>query len=325
MSVCNKTNELISIIVPVYNTPIEYLDECLDSLKNQTYKNIEIILVDDGSNNQIANYLDCISDKNIIVLHKENGGVSSARNYGVKKSNGKLICFVDADDCVNKLFVEVLHTDIIEKQVKVAACNLKKTKNPTESENQVNVSSSNKFFGKDIWQKVNTGYCVTKMYDRAIFHSHLFNENISMCEDTLFINDVLNDVKECSSRSDSLYYYRDNPNGSSRLAKSSKYLQAIDVCKKIRDLDVIKNDEISMKTYMENEAFWQFKYMLALSNENSKRNKAIIKEAKHNYSKHLLPFISKTSDKRIQFVNRMIILPDFLFLKVLKVGNRYMG
>lgn len=84
MSVCNKTNELISIIVPVYNTPIEYLDECLDSLKNQTYKNIEIILVDDGSNNQIANYLDCISDKNIIVLHKENGGVSSARNYGVK-------------------------------------------------------------------------------------------------------------------------------------------------------------------------------------------------------------------------------------------------
>ena len=62
MSVCNKTNELISIIVPVYNTPIEYLDECLDSLKNQTYKNIEIILVDDGSNKQIADYLDYISD-----------------------------------------------------------------------------------------------------------------------------------------------------------------------------------------------------------------------------------------------------------------------
>lgn len=146
-----------------------------------------------------------------------------------------------------------------------------------------------------------------------------------MCEDTLFINDVLNDVRECSSRTDSLYYYRDNPNGSSRLAKSSKYLQAIDVCKKIRDLDIIKHDETCMKIYMENEAFWQFKYMLALSNENSNHNKAKIKEAKHNYSKHLLPFISRTRDKRIQFVNSMIILPDFLFLKVMKVGNRYMG
>ena len=83
MRVRNKTNELISIIVPVYNTPIEYLDECLDSLKNQTYENIEIILVDDGSNKQIADYLDYISDVNIIVLHKENGGVSSDRNYGI--------------------------------------------------------------------------------------------------------------------------------------------------------------------------------------------------------------------------------------------------
>lgn len=122
-----------------------------------------------------------------------------------------------------------------------------------------------------------------------------------------------------------MYYYRDNTNGSSRLAKSSKYLQAIDVCKKIRDLDIIKHDETCMKIYKENEAFWQFKYMLALSNENSNHNKAKIKEAKHNYSKHLLPFISRTRDKRIQFVNSMIILPDFLFLKVLKVGNRYMG
>lgn len=324
MSVFNKTNELISIIVPVYNTPIEYLDECLDSLKNQTYKNIEIIIVDDGSNKKTADYLDCISNENIIVLHKENGGVSSARNYGIKKSNGKFICFVDADDCVNKLFVEKLHADIVEKQVKVAACNLKKTKNPTEFEDELNVTNSYKFVGKDIWHKVNTGYCVTKMYDQEVFHSHLFNENVSMCEDTLFINDVLNDVKECSSRTDSLYYYRDNPNGSSRLAKSSKYLQAIDVCKKIRELDIIKYDEISMKIYMENEAFWQFKYMLALSNENSKRNETIIKEAKYNYSKQLLPFITKTSDKRIKFVNGMIILPNFLFLKVLKVGNRYM-
>lgn len=178
MSVCNKTNELISIIVSVYNTPIEYLDECLDSLKNQTYKNIEIILVDDGSNKQIADYLDYISDVNIIVLYKENGGVSSARNYGIKESNVKFICFVDADDCVNKLFVERLYADIVENQVKVSACNLKKTKNPTEFKYEINVSGSSKFVGKDIWCKVNTGYCVTKMYDREVFHSHLFNENI---------------------------------------------------------------------------------------------------------------------------------------------------
>ena len=79
---------------------------------------------------------------------------------------------------MNKLFVERLYADIVENQVKVAACNLKKTKNPTEFKYEINVSGSSKFVGKDIWCKVNTGYCVTKMYDREVFHSHLFNENI---------------------------------------------------------------------------------------------------------------------------------------------------
>ena len=95
--------ELISIIVPVYNVE-EYLKECIDSIINQTYKRIEIILVDDGSTDKSGKICDDYAkiDKRIKVVHKENGGLSDARNVGISVSSGKYIAFVDSDDWVEK-------------------------------------------------------------------------------------------------------------------------------------------------------------------------------------------------------------------------------
>ena len=97
------TNCLVSIIIPVYNTPKNYLKECLDSVINQTYNNIEIIIVDDGSEIEIAKFLDsyCRNIENIKLIHKINEGVSVARNVGVSISNGDWITFVDSDDYLN--------------------------------------------------------------------------------------------------------------------------------------------------------------------------------------------------------------------------------
>ncbi len=94
-------NELVSIIVPIYNVS-EYLERCIKSLINQTYKNIEIVLVNDGSTD---NSLDICKkyqnkDKRIVVLDKTNGGLSDARNYGIERAKGQYITCVDSDDYV---------------------------------------------------------------------------------------------------------------------------------------------------------------------------------------------------------------------------------
>lgn len=103
--------ELISIIIPVYNVE-KYLEKCVDSIINQTYKNIEIILVDDGSKDNSGKLCDSIKEKDdrIKVIHKQNGGLSDARNAGLKIAKGKYIGFVDSDDYVAEDMYQTLYS-----------------------------------------------------------------------------------------------------------------------------------------------------------------------------------------------------------------------
>lgn len=109
-------NPLVSIIIPVYNVGI-YLNDALNSLINQTYSNIEFILIDDGSNDESGVICDAFAEKDnrFRVFHKKNGGVSSARNIGVEVANGAYIMFLDADDQFENNAVEKL-IDIIQKE-----------------------------------------------------------------------------------------------------------------------------------------------------------------------------------------------------------------
>ena len=110
--------KLISVIIPVYNVE-PYLPKCLESVCNQTYDNLEIILIDDGSTDNSGQICDMWAerDSRIVVIHKENGGVSAARNDGLKRAKGELIGFVDSDDWVEpsmykKLFSAIGDTDM---------------------------------------------------------------------------------------------------------------------------------------------------------------------------------------------------------------------
>ena len=97
---------LVSIIIPTYNTKL-YIDRCLQSIINQSYKNIEIIVIDDGSADQTADYI--ISQYSTIAVYKQaNKGVSSARNYGIDVAKGEYILFVDSDDWIDMNVVELL-------------------------------------------------------------------------------------------------------------------------------------------------------------------------------------------------------------------------
>lgn len=119
-------NDLISIIVPIYNVE-KYLNRCILSLINQSYKNIEIILVDDGSLDDSGNIVDIWKkkDNRIVAFHKKNGGLSDARNYGIKHANGEYLSFVDSDDYVDKHFIQVLYETAITTGAKISAVGFK--------------------------------------------------------------------------------------------------------------------------------------------------------------------------------------------------------
>lgn len=102
--------ELVSVIVPVYNVE-QYLEKCIDSIINQTYKNLEIILIDDGSTDSSGKICDSYAarDKRIKVIHQENGGLAVVRNIGVSAASGEYIMFVDSDDYIDTEIVQFLY------------------------------------------------------------------------------------------------------------------------------------------------------------------------------------------------------------------------
>lgn len=117
--------DLVSIIIPVYNVG-DFLGKCLESVIFQTYKNIEVILVDDGSTDSSGLVCDQYAEKYgfITVIHKKNGGLSSARNAGLDISSGKYVIFVDSDDIVSKDMVEMLHRLVVDQNADIGICDI---------------------------------------------------------------------------------------------------------------------------------------------------------------------------------------------------------
>lgn len=112
---------LVSVIVPIYNVE-NYVNQCVVSILNQTYKSLEIILVDDGSTDESGEICDHFSesDKRVITIHKENGGLSDARNAGLKRAGGKYVMFVDGDDSLHPLAIETLYNNMIRHKARIS-------------------------------------------------------------------------------------------------------------------------------------------------------------------------------------------------------------
>lgn len=152
-------NSLISVIVPIYNVE-KYLDRCVDSIINQTYKNLEIILVDDGSPDNCPQMCDDYAkkDSRIKVVHKENGGLSDARNVGMKVATGEYVSFIDSDDYVSLDFYETLLETIVDNDSDIVECGVVK------------------FYENEKFDKYNDDLKVTN-YDTVDALDGLINEN----------------------------------------------------------------------------------------------------------------------------------------------------
>ena len=118
-------NELISVIVPVYNVE-KYLRKAVQSIQNQTYKNLEIMLINDGSTDSSGDICDELAelDSRIVVIHKENGGVSTARNEAQKVAKGNYVIYVDSDDYIHEEMIQSLYEQLIAENADVSSCSV---------------------------------------------------------------------------------------------------------------------------------------------------------------------------------------------------------
>lgn len=167
-------DSLITVIVPVYNVE-QYLKRCVDSILIQTYHNLEIILVDDGSRDSCGSICDEYAqrDKRVVVIHKENGGLSDARNAAIDIAKGEYITFVDSDDYIAEDYVEYLYIMLYRNAADIAACELKKVYSDVdkldECQENIEVLSGCAALESLLYQRKVTPCAYCKLYKREVF------------------------------------------------------------------------------------------------------------------------------------------------------------
>lgn len=221
---------LISIIVPVFNTEI-YLEKCIKSLCAQTYENIEILLIDDGSTDSSGAICDEFEnrEKKIRAIHKKNGGPSSARNTGIEEAKGEYITFVDADDYVSPQYIENLYESVLKKDL-VCAGYIDISRYGKYEHTDFIKEGDKKKLSDDILTGTG-GVPWGKLYRKEIINENRirFNSNVIMSEDLLFLLDYVNYVREYKYTAGKYYIYnRLNEKGISRNI-SNKYLESYEI------------------------------------------------------------------------------------------------
>lgn len=206
---------LVSVIVPIYKVE-KYLDKCIETIVNQTYKNLEIILVDDGSPDNCPKMCDKWAEKDnrIVVIHKKNDGVCSARNMGLDKSKGEWISFVDADDYIEPTYIEDMQKKAIETDSKYICCGY----NKVYTNNQESINNNNtikeieaKDFIISLLNVQNSyGFVHMKLIKKEVLEKIRFDEKLLVGEDALFNAQITKEIDKVVIYNKALYNYRVN-------------------------------------------------------------------------------------------------------------------
>lgn len=212
--------ELISVVIPIYNVE-QYLRDCLQSIINQTYNNLEIILIDDGSPDNCGKICDEYEkkDSRIKVIHKKNGGLSDARNYGLKLATGKYITFIDSDDYVDMHFIEYLYSAIKRTNADISFCDYTETKGTMDLNTEKLLYDN---FGEEVYNNLEMlkqlyipqkhGYEFVawgKLYKTELFtKNNIFYPVGKLHEDTFTTYKLIYYAKKICSIDYKGYYYR---------------------------------------------------------------------------------------------------------------------
>lgn len=252
-------NPKVSVIVPVYNVE-KYLKECLDSLLGQTYTNIEIIAVNDGSTDTSGDILKTYAHRKsqINVFEKSNGGLSSARNFGLDNVTGEFVLFVDSDDVLHYQTIEIMVKTIQRKQADIVICGLKKyyanetikLDAPLPQKDCVSLSVKGAYqllFDETFPAKLcRGGYACSKLYRKELLASFRFDETRLVYEDEDFSARLLKSAPQPFNVcyvDIPVYYYRQRK-GSLVNSKRTKRLFALYACRRALLRHFKRTDEV---------------------------------------------------------------------------------
>lgn len=256
--------KLISLIVPIYNAE-RVLIRCVESILSQSYKNIELILINDGSTDgslKICEYFKEI-DNRVKIIDKENQGVSKARNAGLRISRGDYIGFIDADDWIEKNMFERLMSTINQENADIAICSYyEESANITSKRVEFESKSIYTFeeglenfikgkYGGNIWNKL---FC------RSVI-SHEFNETIVIGEDSLFLYNAIKKSKKIVCLPEALYHYSISYGSATKIELNKKRFDTLKSSELIYD-DIQTNH----LTFFDDATFMVFSKYIALLN-----------------------------------------------------------
>ena len=304
----------VSIIVPVYNVET-YLAKCLDSLVNQTLKDIEVIVVNDGSPDNSEKIIDKYTKKysNIKGYIKENGGLSDARNYGLKKAHGEYVLFVDSDDYIDSQMVEKMYHQAIKNKLDVVVCD---TINVYPDGHEQIIKSNVDYADNDLENYlISPPMACIRLFKKDIFNKITFKKGI-FYEDLEMTPKVVNITKKVGFINEPLYYYLQR-SGSimKQKAFNDKLLDIFDVLNSNRKA-LQKNYPMAIEymyiTHLLRTASLRF---LEYTNADKYLDR-IVKEIKENYPNwQKNPYYQKSSMK----LKIICLLAYHKQLKVLKI------
>lgn len=217
--------KLVSIIVPVYNSE-KYIEKCIDSILGQTYKNIEVLLIDDGSTDNSLEKCKLYADKRIRVITGNNYGVSHARNIGLRNSNGEYIAFVDSDDYCERNMIETLVNLIQDKDLSIISSYSERVYN-----NVFDERDTVEFNAEEAIKELHIGILYQgqvwgKLFKKDIISTLRFEQNLFINEDMVFVQRYLTKCKSIIYQNDKLYFYRINMDSALLSGFKSKDLSA---------------------------------------------------------------------------------------------------
>lgn len=219
-------NELISVIIPIYNVE-KYIARCLDSIINQTYKNIEIILIDDGTKDSSGVIADeyAKKDRRIRVIHKQNEGLGLTRNVGIENAKGEYIAFVDSDDYIDIDMYEKMYNQLKENELDAVLCDYKRLTKDGKFLNNCEKFNNKIYEKKEIKSEILPSICGSKKFDILVgsaccvlyktkilkrYNIRFLNERNYVSEDLIFNFDYFSKCKKIKLLKDDFYVYCEN-------------------------------------------------------------------------------------------------------------------
>jgi glycosyltransferase involved in cell wall biosynthesis len=318
--------DLISVIIPVYNVE-KYLRKCIDSVICQTYLNLEIILVDDGSPDLCPQICEEYAkrDKRIRVIHQKNGGLSAARNAGIHAANGEYIGFLDSDDYIAPSMYELLIDSIHRYDADVAVCNFEYV----EEDGNIRYSASpvkNEILTKEQalkkLEEASWWYYVTawnKLYHRSIFNEILFPVG-KLHEDQFIVHEVFCQCKRIVTLEEKLYFYVQRENSIMSKVCNMRHLDDVEALYK-RYLYYKKNnleEFLPGVADVVSQLYCDYKVRVSVNTKSErKRTRKIDNMFREVY-------FSKKENRT--FKNKLkFLLPDIYFsIKKLRIKSKYL-